>query len=54
MNNLAKEVYKIDVTRRRLRRVKPLRKQVQNLYLQNWILRTKNRELKGTLQQREK
>jgi len=27
---------------------------VQNLYLQHWRLRTKNRELKGKLHQREK
>jgi len=47
--DLAKEIYKIEPllydTRCRLKRIKPLRKQLENMYKQNLILRTKIREL---------
>jgi len=34
--------------------VKPLRRQVENLYLQNWILKTRITKLKEMMNQKEK
>jgi len=57
-SHLTKEIYKVETllydTRSRLRRVNPLRKQVENLYLQNWILRTRNKKLKEKVNQGER
>lgn len=54
----AKEIHKIESflyeTRSRLKRVKPLRKKLENMYKHNLILRTKVRELNKNMNERRR